>query len=196
MKKQVAKVKPILAPRVEQGTRNFILNFFSGSELIGLLVIELCNVEAPKACELFTQYCTFHNTTEKTKNKQYLYKNSPIKRFTSTGIQTGEVTPPPKVVPITDLEAEIGRVPHQVGVLSLCRSVNSFDGSQFFICLTDDVNEISYLNSYHIVFARIVEGLDVLPRLKEAILPYVRDDGVVDSSCPVCLSEISAQANE
>ncbi|CCW65967.1 unnamed protein product [Phytomonas sp. Hart1] len=196
MKKQPSKLKPVLTPRVEQGIRSFTLSFFSGSELIGLLAIELSYIEAPKTCEMFTQYCTFQNTTEKAKNKQYLYKNCPIKRFTNTGIQTGEVTPQPKPVPIADLEAEIGRVPHHLGVLSLCRSANSFDGSQFFICLTDDVNEISYLNSSHIAFARIVEGFDVISKLKESILPYVGDDGVVDSSCQVCLSEIVAQISD
>lgn len=161
--------------------------------LFGEIVVELCSSDCPKTCELFLQNIS---SSEKNRGKQSTYKNCPIKRLTKIGLQSGETFPPAKGVNASDLDCEVGKISHALGVISLCRNSNSFDGSQFFFCLTEDPIEVEHLNKRHIVFGKIVTGIAVLQKLVEELNPYIEEDGEINKSCPFFISEVVPSANE
>eukprot|EP00796_Vickermania_ingenoplastis_P011307 gene11307-7839_t len=145
-----------------------------GGEFFGDIIVELCGLEAPKACEIFSQNI---NNNEKNRGKQSTYKNCTMKRLTKIGLQTGETNPPAKNVNSTDLDGEIGKVPHGYGMISLCRYSYSFDGSQFFFCLTEDPLELDHLNKKHVAFGKVVGGQMVLQNLVQELEAYIEEDG-------------------
>lgn len=162
-------------------------------ELFGEIIVELCSYDCPKTCELFLQNIS---SSEKNRGKQSTYKNCPIKRLTKIGLQSGETFPPAKSVNASELDSEVGKVSHALGVLSLCRYSNSFDGSQFFFCLTEDTVEIEHLNKRHVVFGKVVGGLAVLRQLVEELDPYIEEDGEINKSCPFFISEVVPTTTE
>lgn len=157
-------------------------------EPFGDIVVELSGLETPKACEIFSQNIS---NNEKNRGKQSTYKNCAMKRLTKIGLQTGETSPAAKAVNASDLDGEIGKVSHGFGVISLCRYSNSFDGSQFFFCLTDDPVEVEHLNKKHVAFGKVVGGLGVLQQLVQQLDPYIEEDGVISKSSPFIMSEVS-----
>ncbi|HWL40346.1 MAG TPA: peptidylprolyl isomerase [Gemmatimonadaceae bacterium] len=52
---------------------------------------------------------------------------------------------------------------HQVGALSMAHAGKNTGGSQFFIVLSEA--NTRHLNGVHTVFGKVVEGLDVVPRI-------------------------------
>lgn len=162
-------------------------------DLFGEIIVELCSYDCPKTCELFLQNIS---SSEKNRGKQSTYKNCPIKRLTKIGLQSGETFPPAKSVNASELDSEVGRVSHALGTLSICRYSNSFDGSQFFFCLTEDPVEIEHLNKRHAVFGKIVSGIAVLQNLVEGLDPYIEEDGEINKSSPFLICEVVPTANE
>jgi cyclophilin family peptidyl-prolyl cis-trans isomerase len=189
-KKTTLKAKSHSSEAIDVNFQNFLLRINNGNEVYGMLVLQLESGRVPRACEVITQNIPSFGSNEKNRSKQGFYKNSRFTRLTKEGIQTGEVNPSPKSVPVSDLEGEIGRLAHGVGTLSLCRTSNVFDGSQFFVCLTSDPVELEHLNRKHVVFGRVVEGLDILTRLQEDVLPYVGDMGLIGTDCPYVVAEL------
>lgn len=165
----------------------------NAGSVFGNIVVELCTSEVPKACEMFLQGMS---NNEKNRGKQSTYKLCPLKRLTKIGLQTGETNPPAKTVSLSELENEIGKISHGYGVLSFCRYLNGFDGSQFFFCLSTDPIEIDHLNKKHVAFGKIVGGIDVLENLVTALEGYIEEDGIVDKSCPFVLAEVSPTLND
>ena len=53
---------------------------------------------------------------------------------------------------------------HQVGALSMAHAGKDTGGSQFFLVL--DENATRHLNGVHTVFGKVVEGVDVIPKIK------------------------------
>lgn len=189
-KKAAAKTKSHSAEAIDVNFQNCLLRINNGSDVYGTLVVQLESGRTPKACEIIAQNIPSSSSNERNKAKQGFYKNSRFIRLTKEGIQTGEVTPSPKSVPVSDLESELGRLPHNYGTLSLCRSSSAFDGSQFFVCLTTDLVELDHLNRKHVVFGRVVEGLDVLASLQDVVRPYVGEMGAVSPECPYVMAEL------
>ncbi|CAG9574602.1 cyclophilin_8_-_putative [Leishmania major strain Friedlin] len=190
-RKAIAKMKSHSAESVDVDLQNCLLRIDKGTDVYGMLVIELDSGRSPKACELVGQNIPASNTTDKSRGKQGVYKNCRFSRLTKEGIQTGEVVPAAKPIPAAELEGEIGRVPHCYGAVSLCRSSTSFDGSQFFICLTSDSVELDHLNKKHVCFGRVVEGHDVLAALQSDLAEYSGDMGLVRKDCPYVMAELS-----
>lgn len=181
----------------EQQTPRYLLSFTKGQIPLGTVVVELFIGETPKACEVFSQNCGGGNAgVEKSRSKQAVYKNCPITRVTKLGVQTGETVPAAKHVSVSELEGEIGRAPHGRGTLSLCRSGSTFDGSQFFICLTDTVEETEHLNRKYVAFGKVIRGLDVVSSLAQELLPAVDADGIVKENCEYYLGDVSAFCEE
>lgn len=168
-----------------------VLTISDGTDIYGTLVVELNSIVAPKTCEAITQNIVSSNAAEKGRSRQGFYRNCGFRRMSKEGLQTGCVTPPAKPIPEGDLEGEIGNLSHQWGVLSLCRSAASFDGSQFFICITEDPVELQYLNKRHPAFGTIIKGRDVLRKLLKDLEQYTGDFGVVSEGCPYTMAELS-----
>lgn len=190
-KKAAAKVKSQSSEGIDLDVQNCLLRINRGADVYGMIVIELDSGRTPKTCELVAQNIPTSNTSEKSRGKQGVYKNCRLSRLTKEGVQTGEVTPAAKSVPVSDLESEVGRLPHSLGSVSLCRSATSFDGSQFFICLTNDPAELEHLNKKHICFGRVVEGHDLLYSLQAELLPYTTEMGLIREDCPYTMAELS-----
>ncbi|KAG5503473.1 hypothetical protein JKF63_05612 [Porcisia hertigi] len=188
-RKALARAKSHISEGIDVDQQNCFLRIDKGTDVFGMLVIELDNGRTPKTCELIAQNIPASNATDKSRGKQRIYKNCRFSRLTSEGIQTGEVAPAPKPVPIAELEGEIGCVPHCYGAVSLCRSSTSFDASQFFICLTSDPAELEHLNKKHVCFGRVVEGQDVLAALQRDLAEYAGDMGLIRKDCPHTMAE-------
>ncbi|HET9634772.1 MAG TPA: peptidylprolyl isomerase [Gemmatimonadaceae bacterium] len=54
---------------------------------------------------------------------------------------------------------------HQVGALSMAHAGKDTGGSQFFIVLNEQ--NTRHLNGVHTVFGRVVEGLDIVPKINQ-----------------------------
>jgi peptidyl-prolyl cis-trans isomerase B (cyclophilin B) len=54
---------------------------------------------------------------------------------------------------------------HQVGALSMAHAGKNTGGSQFFIVLNEQ--NTKHLNGVHTVFGKVVEGLDVVPKITQ-----------------------------
>src|ERR1051325_5939095 len=54
---------------------------------------------------------------------------------------------------------------HEVGALSMAHAGKDTGGSQFFMVLSED--NTRHLNGVHTVFGRVVEGLDVIPKINQ-----------------------------
>jgi peptidyl-prolyl cis-trans isomerase B (cyclophilin B) len=66
---------------------------------------------------------------------------------------------------LPDLKAEFNAEPHTRGVCSMARtSAPNSANSQFFICLGD----ASFLNGQYTVIGEVVQGMDVVDKLKKA----------------------------
>ncbi|KAG5477784.1 hypothetical protein LSCM1_05083 [Leishmania martiniquensis] len=190
-RKAAAKTKAHNAEETDIDNQNCLLRIDKGTDVYGILVIELDSGRAPRACELVAQNIPGSNTTDKSRGKQGVYKNCRFLRVTKEGIQTGEVVPAAKPIPAAELESELGRVPHGYGSVSLCRSSTSFDGSQFFICLTTDTVELDHLSKKYVCFGRVVEGQGVLAALQRDLAEYTEDMGLVRKDCPYVMAELS-----
>ncbi len=54
---------------------------------------------------------------------------------------------------------------HKLGALSMAHAGKDTGGSQFFVVLSE--SNTRHLNGVHTVFGQVVEGLDVIPQIKQ-----------------------------
>src|SRR6185312_10100548 len=64
-----------------------------------------------------------------------------------------------------DCETQGNPHKHQVGALSMAHAGKNTGGSQFFIVLNEQ--NTKHLNGVHTVFGKVIEGLDVVPKINQ-----------------------------
>lgn len=58
--------------------------------------------------------------------------------------------------------------PHEKGVIAMARKpAPDSAGSQFYICLNNDTNGYVHLNGSYTTFGRVIDGIDVVDKLRE-----------------------------
>lgn len=177
----------------EAASRQHVLSIQEGADIFGTCAIETFPHEAPKACEIFAQFCVPSvGTSEKNRGKQAVARTILFKRLSSIGVQFGESgTLNPKIVPAVELDGEVGSVAQEIGTLSLCRSGDSLDGGNFFICMTADPAEQKHLAGRYVSFGRVAGGLDVIKSVCEKLTGFCGVDGVIDNTtCPLQIADV------
>ncbi|KAH9597151.1 Cyclophilin-type peptidyl-prolyl cis-trans isomerase domain [Trypanosoma melophagium] len=163
-----------------------------GEGMFGRIDVELLVQKAPKACEFFLQSCSGASNGEKKGAKRVSYRHNHFLRLTNVGLQVGDRSGI-RTSSALDVENEIGRVSHGMGVISLCRSSSLLDES-FFFCLTNDRAELESLDKRHAAFGRVVGGMDTLFAIHDDLLPYVKEGCVIEGS-PYTISGIFPKTN-
>ncbi len=64
-----------------------------------------------------------------------------------------------------DCETQGNPHKHQLGALSMAHAGKNTGGSQFFIVLNEQ--NTKHLNGVHTVFGKVIEGLDVVPKINQ-----------------------------
>lgn len=131
----------------------------------GRLVAELYDEEAPKTVENFEKLA-----------KDGFYDGIAFHRVIPDFVVQGG-DPLTKELPLNNprigtggpghtIKCETKGNPHQheVGALSMAHAGKDTGGSQFFIVLSEQ--NTRHLNGVHTVFGKVVEGLDVIPKIQ------------------------------
>jgi len=151
---------------MEQRPRCF-LDMTINSAPAGRIVIELFADIVPKTAENFRCLCTGERGRGKS-GKQLTFKGSSSHRiipgfmcqlgdFTKGNGTGGESIYGEKFRDENFMMKHTG-----AGVLSMANSGPHTNGSQFFICL----DKTSHLNGKHVVFGRVIEGMDVVKKME------------------------------
>ncbi|KAF5359867.1 hypothetical protein D9756_003198 [Leucocoprinus leucothites] len=145
------------------------MDFTVGDEPHGRVIFELFSDTAPKTCENFRSLCTGEMGTSASGYALY-YKDSIIHRsIKDFMIQGGDFskrngTGGESIYGGTFSDEDLHRPLDSPALLCMANKGPDTNGSQFFITL----RECPHLNGKHVVFGKIVKGLeDVIQRLAE-----------------------------
>ena len=130
------------------------------NEKFGKIIIQLFNEETPKTCQ------NFYKLVKDKKYKNVLFHRV-IKGFM---IQGGDITNNDGTGGYSiygdNFEDENFKIKHTTaGLLSMANSGPNTNGSQFFITVTPT----PHLDNKHVVFGRVIEGLDIVNRIENQL---------------------------
>ncbi|KAI9136487.1 cyclophilin-like domain-containing protein, partial [Paraphysoderma sedebokerense] len=146
------------------------------SLIAGKIVIELDEQQCPKTCENFYALCTGSKGFSKSVRTAKLhYKGAPIHRIVKDFIaQGGDFTRKDgsggdSIYNGTFADEKNGLKKglfnQGKGVVAMANSGRNSNTSQFFITLSPDAKKYSKLEGKHVVFGKVIEGLEVLEKL-------------------------------
>lgn len=159
------------------------------------IVVELDEKRAPLACENFKALCTGEKGKSKQSGKILHYKNCPfhriVKGFVAQGgdITTGTGAGGESIFAKRTFKDDLGGLKVKLGekgLVGMCNSGKNSNTSQFFFSLGP---KTAKLTGQHVVFGKVVAGLEVLDAIEKA--GAENDEGkpvvsVVIVDCGIC----------
>jgi peptidylprolyl isomerase len=164
----VAAVLSTAATTAAAANPRVALDVTIGGEPAGTITVELFADVVPKTAENFRALCTGEKGKGKS-GKPLSYAGSPFHRiipgFMIQGgdFTRGNGTGGESIYGETFADENFSLKHTGAGILSMANAGPGTNGSQFFIT----VAETPWLNGKHVVFGKVVEGMDVVKKMEE-----------------------------